>query len=191
MIHEKWVVADTHFFHTNTWQKFKREDGTPLRPFSSNLEMHEYIVKKWNSVVEPNDYVYHLGDVTFFYGMEFATLMRRLNGKKRLILGNHDDVKGTNLIRFFERVELWKGFKDKDDPKDGFTLSHLPIPLEHLRDGSFNVHGHLHQNIKKDPHYINVCVETRDYTPVHFDTIFEEIRDVKYKIANSGYSTAN
>ena len=173
MIHEKWFIGDTHFFHDNTWSKFKNVDGSPMRPFSSTHDMNEHIISNWNEVVKEQDYVYHLGDVTFRYDGAFIALMQRLKGRKRLILGNHDRVKGTKLLDFFEKLDLWKGFKEFD-----FTITHIPLPLKSLRDGHFCVHGHTHQNKLEDPHYINVCVETRDYTPVHLDTILAEIKKV-------------
>jgi len=173
-MHEKWFISDTHFFHDNTWKVFKDLDGSPLRPFTSTHEMNEQMVLNWNSVVAPHDYVYHLGDVTFRYDGEMHNLMHQLNGRKRLILGNHDKIKGNKLIDFFEKVELWKGFKDGN-----FTCSHIPLMLESLRDGAFNVHGHVHNNSLKDPHYLNMSVEVNDYTPVHYDTIVERIKQVK------------
>lgn len=148
-----------------------------MRPFTSNDEMHEYMVEKWNSVVKENDNVYHLGDVTFAYHYSFKELMGRLKGRKRLILGNHDKIKGTCLMDYFEKVELWKGFHFKDK-RPSFTASHMPLRLESLRDGGFNVHGHTHNSSLDDPHYINVSVEVRDYTPVHLDQIHAEMHKV-------------
>ena len=176
MIHDKFFISDTHFFHKNIL-KFVDDQGHKIRPFSSIGDMHAYIVERWNSVVKYNDFVYHVGDVTFKYDEAFRNLMSRLKGKKRLILGNHDRIKGTNLTDWFEKVELWHGFKEFD-----FTASHIPIRLESLRDGSFNVHGHTHQNMLTDPRYINVSVEVRDYTPVHIDTITAEIKAIKRKL---------
>lgn len=173
MVHEKWFIADTHFFHANVL-KFTDKDGKRIRPFSSIDEMHEIIIENWNKVVKPNDYVYHLGDVTFQYDKPFQELMYRLNGDKRLIVGNHDKLKQEGLLKHFCKVDLWKGFKEGN-----FTASHIPMRLDGLRDGAFNVHGHTHQNIMEDKHYINVCVETRDYRPVHLDTILDEIRNSK------------
>lgn len=170
MVHEKFFISDTHFYHNNIL-KFT-SDGKRIRHlFNSLEEMHEYMIEKWNSVVEDNDYVYHLGDVTFQYHSGFNELMSRLKGKKRLIVGNHDKIWNVNLMRWFEKADLWKGFKEYN-----FTASHMPLRLEGLRDGDFNVHGHIHQNMMEDPHYINVSVEVRDYTPVHIDQIAQEIR---------------
>lgn len=173
MIHDKWFISDTHFFHDNILT-FKDDAGELIRKFPSIEDMHEYMVEKWNSVVKDNDYVYHLGDVTFQYNGKFNVLMRRLNGDKRLVVGNHDKLFNPALAANFAKMSLWKGFKEGN-----FTCSHIPQRLEKLRDGAFNVHGHTHQNNEKDPHYINVSVEVRDYTPVHYDTILEEIAKVR------------
>jgi len=177
MQHEQWFISDTHFFHANML-KFTDNEGKVIRPFASLSEMHEYIVKKWNSVIGPNDYVYHLGDVYFKKGMRYSSqileLFSSLNGKKRLILGNHDHINSQSPLLFiFDKIMLWHGFKEHD-----FTAVHIPLPLHQLRDGSCCVHGHTHQNKLSDPHYINVCVETRDYTPVHIEQIRKEIKDI-------------
>lgn len=177
MVHEKWFISDTHFFHTNML-KFTKKDGHRVRPFNSIDEMHELIAKNWNSRVHPQDYIYHLGDVTFQYHRPFQELMWSLNGHKRLIVGNHDKLKQEGLLKHFDKVELWRGFKEYD-----FTLTHIPMMLDRLRDGKFNVHGHTHETCLDNPHYINVCVEVRDYTPVHLDEILEEIKDANSKFS--------
>ena len=169
MVHDKWFISDTHFFHTNIL-KFLGADGKRIRPFNSLEEMHELIIEKWNSVVKDNDYVYHLGDVTFQYHGAFNNLMHRLKGKKRLIIGNHDKIWNPALIQNFEKAAFWKGFKE-----DNFTASHMPLPLEGLRDGANCVHGHVHQNSLNKKGYINVSVEVRNYTPVNIDEIRKEI----------------
>lgn len=174
MIHDKWFISDTHFFHANIL-KFTNDAGDRIRPFASLEEMHETIIENWNSVVKHNDYVYHLGDVTFQYHRGFNELMSRLNGRKRLILGNHDKIKGTNLMDWFEKVDLWKGFKEH-----GFTASHIPLLLDSLRDGTHNVHGHVHQRTKEDKRYINVSCEDVNYTPVNIEEIAEIIKNEKY-----------
>ena len=170
MIHEKWFISDTHFFHKNIL-KFTDDNGNYIRPFHTLHDMHEAMIERWNSVVKDNDYVYHLGDVTFRYDGAFNELMHRLKGDKRLIVGNHDKIWNPCLQRNFQKVELWKGFKEHN-----FTASHIPLRLDSLRDGKFNVHGHVHQNTLPDKHYINVSVEVRDYTPVHIEEITAEIR---------------
>ena len=54
-----WFISDTHFGHEKTCTVFKRDDGTPLRPFASSEEMDEEMVKRWNNRVGKKDKVYH------------------------------------------------------------------------------------------------------------------------------------
>lgn len=169
-----WFISDTHFFH-GTMLKFLREDGTPVREFESMEEMNEKMVENWNSMISPSDKVYHLGDVTFRYGEVFADLMRRLNGKKRLILGNHDKLKGTNLDRFFEKIELWRPFG-----AEGFFASHVPInPMNFPGKAVLQVHGHIHHKLMNDPRYLNVSVERTNFCPVPMDDIIPLVDYVK------------
>lgn len=171
----KWFVSDTHFCHENIL-KFTGDDGQLIRPgFASVEDMNERMVNNWNSVVRPGDKVYHLGDVAFKTQEKNAELMKllsRLSGSKTLILGNHDKGKDPLLLHHFQNIVLWKGFGE-----GGFTCSHIPLRLDSLRDGRVNVHGHIHQNLIDDPHYINLCVEHCNYTPVHYDQIVQTIKD--------------
>lgn len=169
MAKDKWFISDTHFFHENIL-KFQNK-GKYLRDFHSIEEMHEYMIDRWNSVVKDQDYVYHLGDVTFRYDGAFNNLMSRLKGHKRLIVGNHDKIWNPCLENNFDKVDLWKGFKEYN-----FTASHIPLRLDSLRDGAFCVHGHVHANSLSEPGYINVSVEVRNYTPVHIEDIGKEIK---------------
>lgn len=168
-----WFISDHHFFHDNIL-KFTGSDGNLIRPgFESVDQMNWFMVERWNSVVKLEDHVWHLGDVCFkstAKADEVANLLRSLNGHKRLVVGNHDNLKAPSILNNFEKIELWRGFRD-----EGFTCSHIPLRLESLRDGNVCVHGHIHQNLMKEPGYINVCVEVRDYTPVHMDQIIAEV----------------
>ena len=167
-----WFISDTHFFHRNMVEKFTEADGTRVRPeFSSVEECDTAMAERWNAVVKPGDKVYHLGDVSFKDGEKLLTLVTSLNGRKRLVLGNHDKLTtGSALLRCFEKVTLWRGWKEH-----GFTCTHIPMLLDKIRWGGVNVHGHTHRALMADPRYINVCVERRNYTPVHLDEILAEI----------------
>ena len=90
------VVADTHFNHENIIRYCNR-------PFNNVYEMNEKIIENWNSVVEKDDTVYHLGDYGFGKKEELQEIFNRLNGIKYLIMGNHD-------IRFGKKYYLDIGF---------------------------------------------------------------------------------
>ena len=158
------VISDTHFGHTKTWAEFKREDGTPMRPFTSTEEMDETMVNNWNNTVRPEDHIYHLGDVVI--GRKHLQIIRRLNGHKRLVLGNHDIFTVEEYLDVgFEKVygvRVW--------PKHGYIMSHIPLHPDQLKSRNWiNLHGHLHVNHVKGPdaeRYKNVSVEQINYTPL-------------------------
>ena len=175
----RWFISDTHWFQENIL-KFKRADGTPLRPFKTIQEMNEIMAERWNGVVRPGDSVKHLGDVALgLKGDEYTTkldpYLSRLHGRKDLIIGNHDDVKQPVLQKHFRKMNLWKHYH-KDVWGVGFYLSHFPLRLDQLRKAQIQIHGHIHEKIIDDLRYICICCERTNYAPVHLDEIISEIR---------------
>lgn len=163
---EIFFISDTHFGHENilTFE----HNGKPLRPFESLTEMHVTMIDNWNKVVRSTDKVYHLGDVAF--GKPGLHLMGMLNGKKRLVRGNHDLMKLNSYRQYFQEVY---GVRQLN----GLWLSHVPMhqdSVDALRVKA-NIHGHLHANVIDHPKYINVSVECVDYTPISMDEIMERI----------------
>ena len=179
----RFVISDTHFGHTNSWEKFKLADGSPLRPFTSTEEMDETMIERWNAKVKPGDTVYHLGDVVI--NKKYLNLVSRLNGRKILIRGNHDIFKDEDYREVgFEQIHGVRVFVDK------FILSHIPLHPDCVTERfKVNVHGHLHANeimrtrtnmvhgymtglvTEPDPSYLCVSVEHTNYEPLHFDEV--------------------
>ena len=168
MSREIWVISDTHFNHQNIIHFCKR-------PYETAKEMNEKLVENWNSVVKPGDKVYHLGDV--YMGGGFAredtmALLKSLNGKKRLVLGNHDNGKDQILQSCFEKIDMWRMF-----PEFGLHLTHVPVHESTLGEGRFmekkflNVHGHIHDNESPSQHHQCVCVEHINYTPINIEEL--------------------
>jgi len=199
----RFVISDTHFGHTNSWEKFKLPSGDPLRPFTSTEEMDETMVERWNAVVSPQDTVYHLGDVVI--NRKSLHHVKRLNGKKRLVRGNHDIFKDADYREAgFDSLYGVRVFVDQ------FILSHIPLHPDCVTERfRVNVHGHLHANevtrdvivrpdsrfdtehefyrlqSKIDPRYLCVSVEHTDYRPLSFDEI--EAR-IKARWEETGYT---
>ncbi len=160
------LISDTHFSHAGTIFKFKGPDGNPLRDFKSVEEMDEHMVERWNSVVRPQDRVYHLGDVAM--RKNDLHILYRLNGKKKLLFGNHDIFGAREYLQYFEDCSAYKVF-------DGTKIiaSHIPIAIESRGRFRLQIHGHLHKNTYTNPFYYNVCVEQIDYTPIPYDDILK------------------
>lgn len=172
-------ISDTHFGHAATFEKFRREDGKPLRPFTSVDEMNSTMIKNWNNKVGSNDLVYHLGDIVM--NKKFLPLIAQCNGRKRLIMGNHDMENAAEYLKYFENLYGVKTL-------NGLILSHVPLERNSVvpRMG-VNVHGHLHGFDIPDGAYYSVCVENIDYTPISLDELKEKIKLKKEKNWNLNY----
>lgn len=169
-------ASDTHYDHANILN-FQDSEGKRFRGdlFSSVEEMNEVMIQNHNEVVKPGDLFYHLGDVTFKPN-DFARIASRLNGKKRLIVGNHDQLHNYELTRWFEKISLWRLFKDEK-----IMFSHIPLMEAQFRHKvTHNGHGHIHQNESPGLPWINFCVEKTRYTPVSFDEVKDMIKARAY-----------
>ena len=157
-----YFISDTHFGHANCWKKFKKADGSPLRDFNSTGAMNEAIISGWNTVVRPQDTVYHLGDVTM--GKDLS-ILARCNGRKILVLGNHDLCSITEYKKYFHRVAGALAYKS-------WILTHFPVHPSSLGTRfTHNIHGHLHDATIPDDRYFNVSVERLDYTPISYEQL--------------------
>ena len=191
------LVSDTHFGHTGVC-RFVRNDGvTKLRPWDTAEEMDEFMVKAWNERVGPNDKVYHLGDVVI--NRKALGIMRRLNGDKVLIRGNHDIFKDTDYREHFRELRAYHVM-------NGMILSHIPIHSESLGRFGVNIHGHLHANRVMlpgfngkitdivDVRYHCVCVEQTDFAPILFEDVVKKIEaeggEIGFKNGNGTTQTA-
>lgn len=174
-----WFTSDSHFSHENIIQ-FQG------RPFTDAREMDETLVARWNQCVMPSDHIYHLGDVTMLRGSgahRIESLLTRLNGHKRLVLGNHDACPAQWYLKFFEKVKAINVL-------DNIIFTHIPIHACSIGRFVANVHGHIHGNASPMPvqrihpttqqvtlvPYINVCVEVTNYRPLAFEEVKQRIR---------------
>lgn len=161
-----WFISDTHFNHNNILA-YEKE----ARPFSCVEEMNHILRDNWNSSVKPGDKVYHLGDVFFGDKEWFKSFWPTLNGSKRLVVGNHDDLKFLSSGGFFQKVMMWRIFSEL-----GILCTHVPVHPSSfegrfLKQPVINVHGHTHSKGSPEGYYKSVCVELTGLKPVHIDEV--------------------
>lgn len=177
-----WLISDLHLFHTN----MLRGQKIGIRSFDTLEQMHDAIVTGWNSVVKPNDKVYMLGDLTLTRPPRdnkpsnepgVWSICQQLQGKKRIILGNHDYFGANHYHHFgFEKVLAMRVMGDT-------LLTHIPVHTSQFSRFRGNVHGHTHESVVKkedaidglvwdmvpDTRYVNVCVEPLNYVPISLE----------------------
>lgn len=162
-------IADLHLGHTNMALK---------RGFATVEEHDEYIISQWNKKVSKRDITWILGDVTMESSKSYP-LLNRLNGMKKVVLGNHDMMKDIPaLLQYVQGVSGMVSYK-------GIWLSHCPV---HERELEFrvprNIHGHIHEEQimqlesfgfkdewVPDDRYHCVSCEHIDYTPVTLEEL--------------------
>ena len=153
----RFFISDLHLGHENI---IKYEN----RPFGDCEYMKNEIVKRWNNAVSKHDMVFVLGDVAF--GKENLDAISDLNGRKILVIGNHDTFSPKIYIDAgFESVSEWPIILD-----DFYICSHAPIYLCNSMPYA-NIHGHIHGKQMVGGAYFNVSVEQINYTPINFDEI--------------------
>ena len=198
------VIADPHYLQ-GSMCTFAGKDGAALRPWGRlladgeemsaeekgerALAMTEDMIDRWNRVVPAQGAkVYVLGDVVM--KAKDLHVLGRLNGKKKLVKGNHDTARLKDYAPYFYDIAAYR-------IKDGVIMSHIPIHEESLKERwSANVHGHLHDGRVKEtvyhdrqeagqsgywteerihPRYLCVSVEHTDYAPITIEEMHHRI----------------
>lgn len=182
----KFYTSDLHLDHANML-KFEPES----RPFNTVTEMNQAIIQFWNAKVRPKDEVYILGDFCFDNDGERATqFLKKLNGKKYLIRGNHDAfLWGRNFDK--DKLENGNNIKDLmeiDDEVDGkkvhVVMCHYPIAVWNRKHhGAYHLFGHIHSNKSDGTHHpldfdlgdhaFNVGIDVRDLEPKTLKELIE------------------
>lgn len=177
-------TSDTHWSHSNILKYCNR-------PFESVEAMNDALVANWNSVVKPDDHVYHLGDFCFGNVEKWNWCLEpgRLNGHIHLILGNHDPERvfrdGTLIERFdsidYQKILIIEGWT--------VILNHFPFLSfsNNLDHKVMQLFGHIHSgpdgigNVMtggKEPQWnqYDVGVDNNNYTPVSWAQIKEKMK---------------
>ena len=160
-----WFIGDTHFGHANI---LTFEATKPYRPFSTIEDHDEELIKRWNSVVKKQDIVWMLGD--FALSKSGLKCGLRLNGVKKLVMGNHDiEFPTSHYLKIFHKIYGAVAWQGK-------ILTHIPVhpnQFERFGEDALNVHGHLHTWPLHDKRYICVSAEQVSLTPIHFTELRE------------------
>ena len=188
--HERvFFTSDFHFDHRNIIAYCQR-------PFASVEEMNESLIERFNETVGTSDTVYILGDLVM--GRDLSCV-ERLNGRKFLLMGNHDRLPPEAYEAIGVEVIRENGVKAKEFQYEGFRIVHSPALIMRevfpaIRDmpdgyqvaqrmGILNgisppcVCGHVHNIFRKLGNFVNVSVDVWDYRPVLWEAVRETFQE--------------
>lgn len=189
MEHLTFFTSDTHYFHGNVirycdrpWAVMYRGSGIYLKPsqilnrpikdipyeeLKAKIEidlaaMNRALVSNWNDVVAPFDTVYHLGDFSFGSRQDASDTLRKLNGKKILIRGNHDRSPSAMREIGFDEV-----YESLEAEIDGVRLymHHQPQVRKYWGRAQIHLCGHVHEKWTRYGDMINVGVDRWNFAP--------------------------
>ena len=171
-----WFTADTHFGHENIIRYCNR-------PFADASEMDNELIQNWNGRVGHEDVIYHLGDVTLQEIGFCANILRRLNGKIRIIPGSHDwrwlegfcDVKIQGASGHVVEVlpPLVSLEFDRDDKYPlVIVLCHYAMRVwDRSHYGSWHLYGHSHGNLMPIGKSYDVGIDPNEFVPLNLEEL--------------------
>lgn len=165
-----WFTSDTHFGHKNILKYSERD-------FESLDAMDEAMIHNWNERVSPEDLVYHLGDVGLCSQGKLRKILDRLQGRIRLIRGNHE----SSAEACHSRFEWIKDYYELEMPDPDAYQGKRFIVLFHyaMREwnashhGTWHLYGHSHGTLPDDPNSlsIDIGVDCHGYRPLDYAEI--------------------
>jgi len=138
--------------------------------------MNRELKDRWNAIVKPRDTVRHLGDFALGKTHLWPDFLKKLNGYKILIRGNHDG----NPRVMKEKV----GFDEVHEELEweGWWLRHKPE-----KTNKPMLCGHVHERWTRIQDVINVGVDVWDYRPVTLNQLLMAKKEPSsYRCQNCG-----
>lgn len=139
---KKWITSDLHFGHANI-MKF-----CPVTRygFRDTDHMREQMIAEWNRSVSQEDETFILGDFAFLLARDAVAILRRLNGAKILIEGNHDRklLNDPEFRAEFKEVHQYLRYNHNGQI---VIMMHYPIwEWDQMHRGAVHFYGHVHGN---------------------------------------------
>lgn len=177
MINMIYFTSDLHLGHSSII-KMKN------RPFNDVNEMNRTLIRNYNNCVKNNDICYILGDICHHLRSEETNeIIKKLNGKKILIKGNHD--KEFDKTLFDGVYDLFSTSISIGNYNRYFVMMHYPmLSWNKANTGSIHIHGHIHsdgnynaENRNKHILRYDVGVDANNYYPVSALQLFDYFKD--------------
>ncbi|MBO9102174.1 MULTISPECIES: hydrolase [unclassified Rhizobium] len=150
-----YFTADTHFAD-------RRVLNIDRRPFLDLAAHDAALVENWNGVVGNDDEVWHLGDFMSSRGGDCDQILEKLNGRKRLIIGNNDPESVLSASRWTDTLH----YAEIEVDGQLLVLCHFPFRTwNKVGKKSINLHGHSHGRLQPLPRQYDVGVDAQGFHP--------------------------
>ena len=175
-----WITSDTHWGHKNI-MNFCPESRARFR--NDVAYMNEAMVQEWNHLIAADDTVYILGDVAFLPAEKATATVRRLNGRKILVEGNHDRklLQDQDFRDCFEQIHK---YLDAQFNETKVVMFHYPImEWDQMHRGAVHFHGHLHGGTTGMEKYrcMDVGMDATGEIVISLDRAIQMIKDHEIK----------
>jgi calcineurin-like phosphoesterase family protein len=169
--------SDHHLNHVNILKHCQR-------PFQTIEDMNEKIIDNHNSVVSPKDTVYFLGDFMWHSNVEETKkMLQRLNGRKHLLFGNHDNVNVMEKMVELKSLASAQQVLDLKIDHRHYWLSHYPHRSWPSRThGSAHLFGHCHGLLSPHGRSFDVGVDAWDFSPVSLEVVVKTLEVLEQNI---------
>lgn len=183
----KWLVSDQHFGESE--KMFRIRNRHVL--FSTVEGQNDFIVRRHNEVVGPDDIVWIVGDIVCKNNPEALPQIARLNGRKVLFRGNHDVFTDEQYAPYFEEIVAEGDGKIIEINGLQCWVTHYP---SQGREDMFNIVGHVHSPWQFQLNMLNVGVDVHHFTPVPTADVpfwFKKITDFSDDDIYAAYAANN
>ena len=152
-----YYISDTHF----GYQKIAEQSG-----FTDTDAYNESVIRRINQRVADEDTLFLLGDLSC-YQQDPSEFIKRLNGRKILITGNHDArwIKHRHVRKLFREIHPYLLVKDAGTK---IFLCHYPMAeWDGTFKGYWHFYGHIHNEkgigaeriMRYVPRAVNVSIQ--------------------------------
>lgn len=136
--------------------------------------MDDELVRRWNSVVGPDDEVWHLGDFAYRCGPNrLLDIFSRLQGRAiHLVSGNHD--RKHTLALPWASIQQYAELQVEGQ---AIVLFHYALRVwNRCHHGAWNLYGHSHGRLNGSSTSCDVGVDAWSYTPASLEQIAERLK---------------
>ena len=140
-----YYISDIHFGDKRIFELCNRT--------KSIMEFEKSFITRWNMKIKAEDDVYILGDISYDGYKKIIDIFKKLNGRKHILIGNHDEwiLNNPNIHSDLCRLATIDFILIIKDKNREVFLCHYPVmDWPNIENGSIHLYGHIHNKDKSE-----------------------------------------